>query len=192
MMTNLLPSGYTQLSYIQSDNSGQYIDSGCSVDDLTSEFEMRIKLSHLNGSGNTSVKGYMGCNNIGTIISYNTNFGIGSTTQGYPYTADGYYDITIVRDENRVSHYNVNGMIFNENAENFDGTLNFGIFKLSPFGQNYLRLFGRCYGFIWKKNGNVERNLIPAIRNSDQEIGMWDTVTKTFFTNAGNGSFVGA
>lgn len=33
-------------------------------------------------------------------------------------------------------------------------------------------------------------NLVPAKRNSDNAIGMYDTVTHTFFTNAGTGDFV--
>ena len=33
------------------------------------------------------------------------------------------------------------------------------------------------------------RNLFPVIRNSDSKPGLYDTVTGTFFTNAGTGEF---
>ncbi len=39
-----------------------------------------------------------------------------------------------------------------------------------------------------KKNGVLVRNFIPA-KNSSNVVGMYDTVSKTFFTNAGSGSF---
>lgn len=42
---------------------------------------------------------------------------------------------------------------------------------------------------IWK-NGTLIQNLIPCIRKSDNKPGMYDTVSKTFYTNAGTGEFI--
>lgn len=42
---------------------------------------------------------------------------------------------------------------------------------------------------IWK-NGTLIQNLIPCVRKSDSKPGMYDTVTKTFYTNAGTGEFI--
>lgn len=40
-------------------------------------------------------------------------------------------------------------------------------------------------------NGNVQvRNMIPCVRKSDSKPGMYDTVSKTFYTNAGTGEFI--
>lgn len=40
-------------------------------------------------------------------------------------------------------------------------------------------------------NGDVlERHMIPCVRKSDNKPGMYDTVTKTFYTNAGTGEFI--
>jgi len=48
---------------------------------------------------------------------------------------------------------------------------------------------GRIYSSkIWD-NDILVRNMVPAQRTSDSEIGMYDTVSKTFFTNAGTGTF---
>ena len=50
---------------------------------------------------------------------------------------------------------------------------------------------GRYYYVkITAADGNVVRNLIPAKRNSDNAVGMYDTVSETFFTNAGTGEFI--
>jgi hypothetical protein len=39
-------------------------------------------------------------------------------------------------------------------------------------------------------NNILVRDFIPARRNSDGVLGMYDTVTNTFFTNAGTGEFI--
>ena len=38
-------------------------------------------------------------------------------------------------------------------------------------------------------NGTLVRDFVPVKRNSDGAIGMYDTVTKAFFANAGTGTF---
>lgn len=49
----------------------------------------------------------------------------------------------------------------------------------------------KLYHFkIWLDD-NLRFNGIPARRDSDGEIGMYDTVTNTFFTNSGTGEFIG-
>ena len=47
------------------------------------------------------------------------------------------------------------------------------------------------YGCKIFDDGVLARNFIPAKRRADDVCGLWDTVTKTFFTNAGTGAFVG-
>lgn len=42
---------------------------------------------------------------------------------------------------------------------------------------------------IWQ-NGTLIRNLVPCVRKSDSKPGMYDTVTKTFYTNAGTDEFI--
>lgn len=46
------------------------------------------------------------------------------------------------------------------------------------------------YGVKVYKNNEVLHNLVPAIRNSDNEVGMYDTVTEEFLTNVGTGGFI--
>lgn len=47
----------------------------------------------------------------------------------------------------------------------------------------------RMYSFSVKENDVLLLNLIPALRKSDGVPGMWDTVRKQFFENAGTGVF---
>lgn len=48
---------------------------------------------------------------------------------------------------------------------------------------------GRCYGFEIKIENTVAFNGIPCYRKADNVIGMYDTISKQFFTNAGTGTF---
>ena len=41
----------------------------------------------------------------------------------------------------------------------------------------------------WDKDGNLIRDMVPCYRRSDGEIGMYDRVSQTLFTNAGSGIF---
>ena len=56
-------------------------------------------------------------------------------------------------------------------------------------GNMYART--RIYYFSLYNGATLVRNFIPARRDSDGKIGMYDTVTNTFFTNAGTGEFIG-
>ena len=47
---------------------------------------------------------------------------------------------------------------------------------------------GKLYSFSAKLQSGEVR-FIPALRTSDSVAGMWDTVSKQFFTNAGTGTF---
>ena len=58
-------------------------------------------------------------------------------------------------------------------------------------GSNVLKSKSRIYSAYAKKNNVLKFNLIPARRNSDSVVGMYDTVTKTFLTNVGTGVFTG-
>ena len=48
----------------------------------------------------------------------------------------------------------------------------------------------RLYGLKMRTNGVPIRNFIPCVRKADSKPGMYDTVTKTFYTNAGTGEFI--
>lgn len=48
-----------------------------------------------------------------------------------------------------------------------------------------------CYGVKMWKDGSIVRNLLPAKRIADNEIGLYDIVNDVFYTNDGSGSFTG-
>ena len=46
------------------------------------------------------------------------------------------------------------------------------------------------YANIYNSSGQLVREFTPCYRTSDGEVGLWDSVTRTFYTNAGEGKFV--
>lgn len=50
-------------------------------------------------------------------------------------------------------------------------------------------MVGKCYAFSVERSGVLMLRLIPALRDSDGEPGMFDTVSKQFFINSGTGVF---
>jgi hypothetical protein len=49
--------------------------------------------------------------------------------------------------------------------------------------------YTRMYYWKMTDNGVVVRHMIPCYRISDNVIGMYDLIGKTFYTNAGSGTF---
>ena len=49
----------------------------------------------------------------------------------------------------------------------------------------------KLYSCKMYNNSTIVRDFVPVKRISDNEYGLWDKVTKTFYTNAGTGTFTG-
>lgn len=49
---------------------------------------------------------------------------------------------------------------------------------------------GKIYNFKFSQNGVLQGNFVPCYRKSDNKPGLYDTVRKQFFTNAGTGEFI--
>ena len=54
----------------------------------------------------------------------------------------------------------------------------------------YLHTALRLYKLSFFENGVKSADFVPCIRISDSKPGMYDTVSKTFYTNAGTGEFI--
>lgn len=54
----------------------------------------------------------------------------------------------------------------------------------------YINKGARIYKLTFTANDTKEADFVPCYRKSDGEIGMYDTVSRTFYTNAGTGTFL--
>lgn len=88
----------------------------------------------------------------------------------------------------------INGYSFsptNSYTPNVTGPLHIFAWKNMINGQvQYISDGLRMYGLTLLYGTVPQANFLPCVRKSDNKPGMYDTVTKTFYTNAGTGEFI--
>lgn len=196
-----LPKGYTQLDYIEG-NGTAYIDTGVLLSN-TDVFE--ITFQSLNAlaspvmgaiSGGTS---YTSTNNLS--VTYTINAGLsaysvycdgaagnvdyswngGNRADGLKHTIK-YNGLNIAPMLDGVAMTQVTSHTLVENTP----TVTTWLFGRNSTSTGTLAQSGvRIFDFNIQSKGHF----IPARRNSDNVVGMYDLVTGQFFTNAGTGSF---
>ena len=201
-----LPTGYTALEYIESTGT-QWIDTGYKPNNFTN-FE--IKYLHTGWLSSTVANIPYGCTNSPEVNKANN--GLFRTNRG---GSDYNYNRVAWGNTNADTNIDLPNQFLAElnewytdkylqNKIYINGTLVATSNAPTDISWNSSRtmyLFRRnantpmpskiriSYAKIWE-NESVIKNFIPARRDSDGEIGMYDTVTNTFFTNAGTGEFI--
>ena len=193
---SLLPDGYTQLEYIQSDGN-QYIVTNFTP---SSDFKHTIVFEALNSS-NTST--YI----AGTVHTAgragNTAIKNGKISAIYGNNASNSYINLMTDNSNNVSVVNNKSVLVMDlhndatntitlNGKSIAGTNTGKITSTSPMslfaygssGKSSIKL----YRDTIEQNGALVHNYVPA-QNSNGVVGLYDTVTGVFLTNLGNGSF---
>lgn len=190
-----LPVGYTQVEYIESTGT-QLIDTGINGTQIT-RFVVKGTCAPTSGGNNSQLLG-------GTNSSAYTFFGC-RVTVGTPY----WYCRDASGGLGAPSHLSIIDCTINSTTSQ-TGTLKDlvtgtteGFISLASsdwgFPDENLLLFGgdstrrstdvTCYSLQLYTSSGLVRNLIPCRRNSDSVLGMYDTVTGTFLTNQGTGTF---
>ena len=185
-----VPAGYTELEYIEF-SGAQWIDTGV-VPNQDSRARVEV-MATATSSGARTVGGsyggsswtdktfgfYAGATSGILYFNYNTDTNLSDIMQ-----ANTKYLFEI--DKNK---FYINGTWKKTvSSTTFTSLENFrlGMLHLPFSGDRYL--IGRIYRFSFWDNGSLVRHLIPVKRNSDNVVGMFDTVNQTFLTNAGSGS----
>ena len=176
-----LPSGYTRLEYIGASGT-QYIDTGLKP---TQDYSMTIKCQSTGTRYNT----YAGCDtnwqNTGFFIGANVfEFGNASTT-----SIQNYGEAPIVLTLDKTGGYKDEVKTWNNSStETFQTVSNLTLFALNRNGTILEYLTGKIYYCTIRDNGTLIRNFVPC-KNPEGVIGMYDTVGKQFYANAGTGTF---
>ena len=201
------PREYTTLDYIESSGS-QYIDLGRAFPDgFRITATIRIQNSDLY---------YIGCMLVGCQAN-GGNFGrvgVGSfygnlaIMCGDTYQSNSTVDTSALYEIDACTipayrSYYVNGSsVGNMTPQGINpnpllpATMHLHMFCARNDQQNYQYwYYGRVYGsvkiYTSTDDSELVMSLYPVKRNSDEVIGMYDTVSGTFFTNSGSGSFTG-
>lgn len=199
-----LPDGYQQLEYIESTGT-QYIDTGISSANVTqckvnTKFKFgtisssRYVLGTLDRDAAVTKDSAFGC-----LISYTdgknwcNNYAFtASATQmdRIEITTDTEYEYELAY-ANQVSSCKLNDTVRSYNNDSATKSLNGSMYIFAGNDTGSVGKFiGKIYYFRMELNNSLVANMVPCRRNSDNELGMYDTVSGQFFTNAGTGDFV--
>lgn len=185
----LLPSDYTQLEYIESTGT-QWIDTGIATTNNNLGFMLEAMPL-------TSADVYpMGSRAIGGNIRF---FGVRSqtsTTFSYGWsiwtTAPASQSYVNVRTTMSLNWLNSKKVTIGNDSADLSTVADVANGRnITLFGINGQLLWtGRIYRAQISEGNEIIANFIPVMRNSDSKVGMYDTVTGQFFTNAGTGEFI--
>lgn len=186
----VLPAEYQQVEYIAISASGPYIATNyvpVQGDEISCRCRITGTASATLFNAGTGDYQTIALFDRGNGRAYIKMFQSGSASNiSYSYT--GVVDLVL---KNPTSSVIVNG---SETAIStpFQGELdgnetNLWIFRRRT-GANGVA--SKIYSFVATNNGTEKLNLIPCYRKSDNVIGMYDSVSRTFYTNAGSGTFV--
>ena len=180
----ILPSEYTAVDYIESSGT-QYIDTGFKPNQNT---RMTANIDILSTIGYTNVGGARdgNTNQFHIIITPGNYFDArySSSSKGVTTTLIGKHNFD----------FNKNTLIIDDGTYIFTSTTfqsqyNAYIFAVNNAGSATQNANYKLYNMEWYDNGTLIRDYIPCYRNSDNEVGLYDLVNDTFYTNQGTGVF---
>lgn len=180
-----LPSGYTQLRYIQSSGT-QYINTGFNPNQntrVTISFEPTVSVAW---------RGAFGARNGTNIAEYAIDFSDATKIRSM-YGTEG-MEVTVPSmtsrfevDKNK-NTCTINGTVLTHTAQTFQATCPMHLFSKNTTGTAWGVLAMKLYSCQIYDNGTLIRDFVPA-KNSGGTVGLYDTVNGVFYTNAGNGTF---
>lgn len=188
-----IPSEYQEVEYLAS-NGTQYIDTGV-VPSITDVYSWSGEFRHINNAV------LFGCRTSGTYKNDNQLYLNRSKSDAASGSVYGIFlisnaagagvekrNIVLAWDcpdiyTTEASKISIEGYI----TENFKPTQSIYLFGFNILGTNNSSAGGGKLKFF-KIDGRC--NFIPCYRKSDSKPGMYDTVSKTFYTNSGTGEFL--
>lgn len=196
-----LPSTYQQVEYLESSGT-QYIDTG-RVPNNTDIIEQKFQSKN---TTNTTYCWYGSMPSSGTTTP-RISMGItnGSLFFGVNYTANYSYNSTELTHikwkviEEKKFEVILNGersiKTVAGNASVYSPTISLTSYLFARHGNDGVQVTDGAGTKIYfhreyLADGTIQLNLIPCYRKSDGVAGMYDTISETFLTNLGTGTFV--
>lgn len=185
-----LPSEFQEVEWILASN-GAYIDTGIStMNGVVSTFDFSLESTNLITNISYVMLNYgvgygqfLGKNLGSNLLGLNNSTGQFSNRLSFYLSKQ---NLVIAWDEiHTVATLNGSESISYTRASAANHrTLTIGS---SVNNSNIYTLPTRFYNF--KNTGNANQDFVPCYRKADGVIGMYELITKTFFTNSGSGSF---
>ena len=189
--TTILPSGYTQVEYIQSDetnviNTGvlpsENIDIEIDIDDITTTNQFGSPCGYRNANTNQFWWYIDPSQNQRIFARWGTN----------NYSSNFYYTtgkrVKVRQNKNGLF---INGTLVTSafSSATITGNYNIYIFACNNNNASQWQTNSKLYrAKIWN-NGTLIRDFIPCYRNNDNKIGVYDLVNNVFYTKQGTNEF---
>lgn len=185
----LLPSDYTQLEYIESTGT-QWIDTGIATTNNNLGFmleAMPLTNADVYPMGSRAIGGDIRFFGVRSVSS--NSFSYGWLSYSTAPASQSYVNVRTTMSLNWLNSKKVT--IGNDSADLSTVADVANGRNITLFGINGQLLWtGRIYRAQISEGNEIIANFIPVMRNSDSKVGMYDTVTGQFFTNAGTGEFI--
>ena len=186
----LVPTGYTEIDYLEVTSSGPCIDTGV-IPNSSTKIEIVFKSENITSTqalagSRTSTSGDRKAFIIWENVGSKPRYDYGSDTKpGDSIDTVGWN--TIIKDGIANT---LNGVSSQSNIEEtFTGDYPISLFGVNTAGTYGNKATGAIKSVkIWQNGTVLSCNLIPCY-NSSNVLGLYDTVTNTFLTNVGTGDF---
>lgn len=193
----LIPRAYKQLDYIQGTGQ-QYIDTGIKMNssvNIEIDAEIRQFAWHRGDTGSNiaGIFGNINCgdsggNRCGFRWYTERNFYFYYSNTGWPTTYptdDQFYARNLYRNDHHQLYINNSFFMSGTDGDWSGATNNALIFSQGENAKAGMKLYRAK---LWD-NDVLVRDMYPVKRKSDNAVGLYDVVSKTFFGNAGTGVF---
>ena len=180
----ILPDGYTQLEYIQSNGGAHYIDTGFKPNQNTG---IIAKFQLLSSTGNQTPIFSRTSRNVasfGVFLDSNSKWTADYGTLRYTNSSIGAQTLINLNFDKNVVKFNNDSYTFD--AQTFQGSSNLTIFGMNTGGTVANNARMNFYSCEIYDNGTLIRSFIPC-KNPSGTIGLYDIVNSKFYTNVGSG-----
>ena len=180
----ILPDGYTQLEYIQSNGGAHYIDTGFKPNQNTG---IIAKFQLLSSTGNQTPIFSRTSRNVasfGVFLDSNSRWTADYGTLRYTNNSIGAQTLINLNFDKNVVKFNNDSYTFD--TQTFQGSSNLTIFGMNTGGTVANNARMNFYSCEIYDNGTLIRSFIPC-KNPSGAIGLYDIVNSKFYTNVGSG-----
>ena len=180
----ILPDGYTQLEYIQSNGGAHYIDTGFKPNQNTG---IIAKFQLLSSTGNQTPIFSRTSRNVdlfGVFIDSNSKWTADYGTLRYTNSSISAQTLINLNFNKNVVKFNDESYTFD--TQTFQGSSNLTIFGMNTGGTVANNARMKFYSCEIYDNGTLIRSFIPC-KNPSDTIGLYDIVNSKFYTNVGSG-----
>lgn len=190
-----LPAGYTELAWLN-DGGTAYIDTGYvpvgdevfEIDAIMTEAPSsgyaQIMGCRVGASGTSTTNCWLGISSSRTLFN---RFGTVNPSSSIIIAANTKYQITVDLANCITTANNEQYTYAGSEVQGITRAIH--LFKVNSTTSLTRKGQLTIFSCVIKRGVVKQMELVPAMRDSDNEVGMYDLVSNTFLTNAGSGTF---